>query len=232
MKSVLITRTVELATPLAHEMRALSFEPIIFPTIEITSLAFDTTINLNAFKFIIFISPAAIHNFSAHIKTLPAHLKIFTMGEDSAALIRALGWPTAIYPPIEFNREGLLHLPELNHLADMPILLVEGNPSNHLLATALRSRGANVTQCFVYERTLPQPTAYPDIDTIDIIVVTSEQSLKNLVELLGSAVKSKRLLLSSARLGNIAKNLGFSQKPLFAQNAGNRAILEALKTVA
>ncbi len=232
MTSVLITRPLESATILAGKIKSLHCTPIIFPTIEIHPVSFNTQLNFNLFHQIIFVSRAAIIHFAAYIKSLPSHIKIFTMGEDSAGLIKELGWQSAIYPPLHFSREGLLDLPEMQNVSQTPLLIIEGENSNNLLADALKIRGATVTQLFVYKRVLPQPQSRPNVAEIDIIMATSEESLKNLVALLGPEVKQKTLLLSSQRLVNIAKNMDFSQKPVLAKNAGDSALLEALKTVA
>ncbi|MDX2163904.1 MAG: uroporphyrinogen-III synthase [Gammaproteobacteria bacterium] len=230
MKTVLITRTA--SDNFINHIKILNFNPIIFPTIETKPINFNAKINLHEFKIIIFISPAAITHFSNQIKTLPADLKIFTMGEDSAGLVKSLGWNPPTYPLKNYSRNGLLDLPELQNVSDISVLIIEAQNSNNILAAELTSRGAHVTQLFAYEKVLPKPATYPNLENIDIIIATSETGLNNLVTLLGPDVKHKTLLLSSERLVSVAKKAGFTQKPLLAQNASENALLQALKTVA
>jgi uroporphyrinogen-III synthase len=228
IKTILITRPLDQAALLAHKIKSLGLKPVIFPAIEIKEIKFNSHIDFNKFNIIVFISPSAILNFYAQIKILPKHLTIFTMGEDSAKMIEELGWPQAIYPRSHFNRDSLLQLPELQDIAQKSILIITGKNRTPELETVLISRGANITPLVVYERQLPQPKNYPDLDEIDIVISTSQESLKNLVTLLGPTLKNKTLLVSSPKLVDLAKILGFSEKPILAQNAGDSAIIQAL----
>jgi uroporphyrinogen-III synthase len=230
IKTVLITRPKDQAEILANKLRHLGFTPLIFPAVEIKSVNFDSKINLATFNKIIFVSPSAILNFHSQIKTLPAQVKIFTMGEDSARLVEELGWPTPFYPIKSFNRESLLHMSELQNITKESLLIITGKNRSPELETVLNSRGADITTLEVYERTLPHPKNLPHLNEIDLIICTSQESLKNLVTLLGPTLKTKTLLVSSQKLVDLAKILGFEEKPLLAQNAGDSAIIQALPT--
>lgn len=228
IKTVLITRPYDQAVILAHKIQSLGLKPILFPAIEINAIKFDSSIDLNKFNMIIFISPAAILNFHAQIKVLPAHLTVFTIGEDSAKIIEERAWPKAIYPHPESSREYLLKLPELESIQDQAVLIIEGKDGHPELKTVLESRGARVSNLAVYERILPTPKVLPNLDEIELVISTSQESLKNLVILFGPAIKTKKLLVSSQKLIDLAKSLGFSEKPILAQNAGDSAIIQAL----
>jgi len=228
MLSVLITRPREQAESLAQKLLQLNIAPLVFPTIEIKSVNFKAEINLNKYNILIFVSPAAIIHFAAHIKKIPSQLKIFTMGEDSAKMIEELGWPKALYPHNHFSREHLLQLPELQQLSHQAVLIIEGKNGSPELHTHLESRGAKVSHLITYERTLPQPKKLPELDTIDITICTSQEGLKNLVTLLGPDIKTKPLLLSSQKLASLAKTLGFTGRIFLAENAGDNALIQAL----
>ena len=228
MKTILITRPLGQAKSLSEKLTQLNFKPIIFPAIEIQAINFDANINLNKFNIIIFISPAAITHFSDKIKILPKNLSVFTIGETSAKMIEQLHWPKAVYPKSHFSRENLLALPELQHVFGQSILIIDGKTANDDLKVMLESRGALVSRLAVYERALPQPKKLPRLDAIDIIISTSQGSLRNLVTLLGPTLKTKQLLVSSQKLVDLAATLGFTEKPLLAQNAGDDAIIQAL----
>ncbi|HEV2613980.1 MAG TPA: uroporphyrinogen-III synthase [Gammaproteobacteria bacterium] len=228
IKTVLITRPCDQAKLLAEKLKQLNLQPIMFPAIEIKPVNFNAQIDLNKFHSLIFVSPAAIINFHSHIRKIPSHLRIFTMGEDSAKVIEQLGWPKAIYPLSHFSRENLLKLPELQQLSHQAVLIIEGKNGNPELKTILESRGATVSSLIVYERTLPQPKKLPELDTIDIAICTSQEGLKNLVALLGSDIKTKPLLLSSQKLVALAKTLDFTGRIFLAENAGDNALIKAL----
>lgn len=228
MKTVLITRPLDQAKVLAEKLTQLNYTPIIFPAIEINPVNFDSTVDLNRFEDIIFVSPAAILNFHSLVKKLPKHLRIFTMGEDSAKIIGDLGWSKAIHPKMTFNRESLLKLPELAHISQKSVLIIEGKNGTPELKMTLELRGAKVSSLIVYERTLPHPKKLPELDTIDIVICTSQEGLKNLVTLFGPAIKHKPLLLSSQKLIALAKTLDFTGRIFLAENAGDSALIKAL----
>lgn len=231
LKNILITRPLEQAQILADKLKALNFNPVIFPAIEIKPIKFELP-NLDKINILIFVSPAAIQSFSQQIKHIPAPIQIFTMGEDSANTIKNLhlNWPQAIYPKNHFNRESLLNLPELQIITDKNILIITGKTSSPELADTLTSRGAHINQLVTYESLLPHPKNIPPLQSIDLIIATSQTGLRNLLALFGPELRTKPLLVSSPKLVKLAEELGFVHPPLLAKNAGDNALIQALPT--
>ena len=98
-------------------------------------------------------------------------------------------------------------------------------------------RGARVEYIEAYRRIRPQVDAGTLLErwragTIDVVLINSVESLQNLVEMLGSAGKSllmaTPLLVVSERLAAVAGRLGFEQPPLVADDATDKAVLDAL----
>jgi uroporphyrinogen-III synthase len=234
MHLIMLTRPHGQSDELANKLEAAGIKTVIFPTIAIidpptTDSLKKLPAHLSSVDIIIFISPAAVHKMKNYCDAMPKNCQLLTIGKDTARLVRNSGWGDAIYPEENFNRDALLALPLLQSIAHKSILICQGNETNTYLAEALRSRGANVSIAILYQRALPAYRQIPDLRQIDIIQCTSSESMKNLVTLLGKEVLHKKLLLSSERLSDLAKLLGFSQQPLLAKNASDEAILQTLQ---
>lgn len=254
MINFLITRPLSSAHSLrdkiAQRTQNKDINMILFPVIEIRKLNFspkldskllELRINISQIDMMIFVSPAAVEHSLRYIQTLfISHqiqientIKLFTIGKDTAEKIENSGfaWHKVIYPSEKFNSEALLALEELNaiNITNKNIIIFKGAGGNPVLTETLRTRGANVIEAVVYARHLPKPNKLPDLNNIDLILCTSSESMNNLISLLGEAVKEKRLLVSSERLILLAKTLGFKPTPLLAQNAGDEALIAALK---
>lgn len=167
------------------------------------------------------------------------HLKTFAVGKATAVALRQLGLTSALYPPKDYSTEGLLSMEELqpHAVTGRHIVIFRGEGGREVLAQALRDRGARVEYAEVYRRTCPDSDprvveAHWACGQLDIIVVTSVEALNNLVHmfrnqrerLLGTAV-----LITSRRLATHVCELGFSQPPVVAKNAGDACLLEALR---
>lgn len=240
MMNILITRPLSSAITLRDKIakQIKNINTIIFPAIDIieTKSEILSQIDLSQIDMMIFISPAAVEYSAPYISTISHtnpiknHMKLFSIGKDTAEKIEKLGldWNKAIYPSEKFNSESLLDLKELKEIKNKNIMIFKGAGGNPTLSETLKARGANVIEAIVYKRCLPKSDILPDLDHIDLILCTSSESMNNLISLLGNAVKEKRLLVSSERLVLLAKTLGFKYTPLLAQNAGDEALVAAL----
>jgi uroporphyrinogen-III synthase len=233
MLRIMLTRPRGQSDFLAAKLRESGCFPVIFPTIEIIDSPDkkklqQVTHNLAGYDIIIFISPAAFEHMLPWLQALPTKTQLMTIGKDTATLIQRSGFAQALYPKDNFNRDALLALPELQNVKNKTILLCQGDGGNPLIAETLRKRGATVYVAIAYQRRLPSPDQLPRLDAIDIIQVSSEESLRNLLQILGPEVLAKKLLLSSGKLCELAKSLGFTMQPLLAKNAGDEAILHTL----
>ncbi len=221
---ILVTRPKPEGEVLCELIRSQGNEAIYFPTIEIAPL--NSTQPIEKYDFIIFVSPRAV--FFALDKIAQPLPKIIAVGQGTAALL-----PGAICPK-EWSSEGLLALPELQEVQDKKILIVKGEGGRELLADTLTKRGATVREWAVYKRVLPNLKGEGLLKEhkIDIIVCTSTDGIKNLIDLLGPKDKvdllNVTLLVVSERLKNYAKDQGFKHV-MMANNATHESILAALK---
>ncbi|EKT61624.1 uroporphyrinogen-III synthase [Providencia sneebia] len=140
------------------------------------------------------------------------------------------------WPECGETSEALLSLPELQFLEGKQALLLRGNGGRELLASTLRSRGAQVEYCECYSR---HPVFYDKTEfnqqwmniNITDIVVTSGQILTQLNSLIAENTKewwfSRRLMVVSKRIADQARQYGW-QRVCVANSADNNALLEAL----
>jgi uroporphyrinogen-III synthase len=240
--SVLITRPIETALTLAKEIEKHSarFKPIIFPAIEIkdsidrqkTQSVFHQ-LSFNDYDLIIFISPTAVEKFAKLAKTyhynFPFNIPHFCVGKDTASVIEKKLFTQAIFPEEKYNSEALLKLNALQEVAGKKILICQGKGGNPLIQESLSQRGADITPLVLYERTAPKPAKLPDLNSIDLIICTSQESLRNLMSLFQEPLKNKLFLFSSEKLKAQGIQLGLKYPPILVKHAGNEAILEALK---
>ncbi|WKD49974.1 uroporphyrinogen-III synthase [Microbulbifer spongiae] len=187
----------------------------------------------------IFVSQNAVHHgvdwLEDYWPQLPQGPHYYAIGSATAKALQARGIPC------EQNRghmtsEDLLTLPSLQQVTGHRILIFCGIGGRSLIGNTLRARGARVTYCALYRRTLPPcaPDAlakYPA--TPDAISVHSGESLANLAHCIVQSARGQlrhaALVCPSARVAKQARALGFKH-PHSAQNASDKAMLAALRS--
>lgn len=137
-----------------------------------------------------------------------------------------------------FGSEDLLRLESLDsrHVAGRRLMIVRGNGGRELLKNELQRRGARIDYAEVYQRGMPNAGA----DTLrklwqdhrpDVIVITSVQSLDNLVALAGEenrlALLETPLAVMSPRIAEHAAGLGFLRPASIATAASDAALTAA-----
>jgi len=117
------------------------------------------------------------------------------------------------------------------------VLIVRGEGGRELLAETLRKRGAIVKYAEVYRRGLPEYTndqirVLMKDNTISVITITSAESLNNLVTLFAridrNYLRDIPLILGGNRILEAARQLGFKQALVVANNPSDDAMLQAL----
>ncbi len=240
---VMVTRPAHQADLLCRLIEAAGGRPFRLPLLEIRPPARPPgeLERLDAFDMAIFISPNAVARAAPYIQErggLPADLQLATVGRGSAAMLeRIFGRPPDISSPPPFNSEALLTNSGMQKLSGRNIIIVRGNGGRELLAETLRHRGAKVTYCEVYRRVCPEIepatlTRAREQGKIDIITVTSGESLRNLVRIAGPAdlpwLLSTPLVLINRRLEATARELGFRSPLLIAREASDNAMIDAI----
>jgi uroporphyrinogen-III synthase len=241
---ILITRPAHQAQVLSEAIRQAGGEPILFPTLTITDPPDITALqqiikNRDKIHIAIFTSVNAVDKAIPKIELAwpkwPTHLKIVAIGTATARALEKYQLHVD-HCPSQFNSEGILELQCLNQVNNKNIAIFQGLGGRDLLATTLRQRGANVTEAIAYQRKMPVVDIMdylPDwqADGIDVIISTSQESLQNLVTMVGPQEKdwlyNLPLIVISERMATFAQQIGFKQPPIVADNASDAALLAA-----
>jgi uroporphyrinogen-III synthase len=244
---IVITRPKHQANALAKDIKAVGGNIFLFPTLEIVPVQLTQTDkekiqHLSETDIIIFISPNAVEHGLNHIEALtelPKHILLATVGQSSAKILSArLGKQPDITPEENFSSEGLLETTAMQNVTNKRILIIRGNGGREHLKQTLQQRGALVEYINAYQRVKPETSTtdfeqYLQNNQIAAIVITSAESLKNLLELVPEKVITQLLqvplLLINQRLVDIAKEAGFNNKLFVATKASDDAIIESLK---
>jgi len=243
---VLVTRPAEQAAGLCCLAEAAGYEAVPLATIEIRGPddpeAMEALIEtLTSYNLAVFISVNAVIHGLDHILPRcdwPKHVKIATVGASSAAALREYGLAPDLVPAHRFNSEALLALEELQDMHGKRVVILRGNGGREHLHDTLVARGAVVDYVEVYRR------ACPEIDPhlmysllqpgmLDVVTVTSNETLQNLYTMAGvdgqPLLRALPLVVASERQAVLARELGFEHAAVVAENAGDAALVEALK---
>ena len=246
-KLIMVTRPAHQAGLLAQGIKEAGGQVLLFPALEISPIKLEKKAQeilqrINDYDILVFISPNAVEHGLNHIQSvtqLSKHVLLATVGQGSAiALKNKLGKYPDIVPQENFNSEGLLATRAMQAVENKRILIIRGNTGRDLLKQKLQQRGATVEYLNVYQRIKPDtPTAeleqHLQNNQIAAIVITSGESIKNLLELVPENIRNLLLqvplLLINQRLLDIAEQAGFNNKLIIATEASDDAIIETLK---
>lgn len=220
---VLNTRPKEQAQVLSTQIRAAGGIAIEFPTIEIQEQEpqdIDMLSMLIQAQHAIFVSANAVHSCCMQLKRhgieWPRQINVVALGEGTAMQLKKQHITVHNSPQFP-DSEHVLALPCFQHIQQQTILIVKGEGGRTLLEQSLQQKGAIVHPISLYRRICPNydPLVSNSLwqnDAVDIILLTSEQSLHHLLRLFDKAahewLKSKRFLVISARLAEIATTYG------------------------
>jgi uroporphyrinogen-III synthase len=184
----------------------------------------------------IFLSPNAVHYAAGmHPPEAWQTTMVAAVGASSAKTLSQIGRPVDLLPDQGFDSEGLLALAELAHPVGKRILIVRGEGGRALLGETLKLRGADVAYAEVYRRIRPERSAAPLLQRwrqdIQLVTVTSNEVLNNLVAMLGESgwpsLSRTPLIVVSERMYQEAERLGFS-RILRAEGADDRSLIKAI----
>jgi uroporphyrinogen-III synthase len=243
---VLVTRPAHQAQAFCTLLERDGATVIRFPVIAIgpspdPQAVAATATGLGRFDLVIFISANAVQRGLPLLcpkGDWPAATAIAAVGRGTAAELVAQGLRVDLVPATGHNSEALLALPALADMAGRRVLIVRGDGGREALATELRSRGAAVDYAEVYRRVLPQVDVSPLLRTwrkggVDLVTVTSGQTLRNLSRMLGvagqAALQSTALILASENVRQVALELGCRGPLEVAADATDAAMLAALR---
>ena len=183
MTKIAITRPSGKGEQLKAQLKQHQIAYLHTPVLSLTSITLDAQqlAPLDNADVIIFISQDAVQSLAEQYPTLPAHAKLFAVGEQTAQAIETHFSRKADFPEQQ-DSEGLLALKALQDLDAKQCVLVKGKGGRTLIATTCKSRGAILNQCVVYERAALEETADSWLDhwreqQITAIVLSSNAAI-------------------------------------------------------
>lgn len=219
---ILNTRPKEQAQDLSNTIQAIGGTVLELPTLEIqaTPTWLGTLPDLNTIHYAIFVSANAVAQCFIQLKianiSWPTTIKVIPIGQGSAAALKKFNVSVYETPEIP-DSEHLLAMQSLQQPQQQNILLFKGKGGRTLIAETLLERGASLFTFEVYQRVMPKinPQFVKSIwhdDLVDIILLTSEQSIHHLFALFEDDahewLRSKTCLVISERLAQVASTLG------------------------
>jgi uroporphyrinogen-III synthase len=243
--TVVVTRPAHQANVLCELINGEGGKTIRFPVLEITAPSQPLALNqvqakLSDANVVIFISPNAVEYGLKIIRDaggFPETVQVAAVGQGTAKTLSQSGRPADIFPTQQYNSEALLAMSELQSVSGQRIIICRGEGGRELLAETLRSRGANVDYVECYQRIQPDSDTKElrsalSAKTVDAVVVTSNQGLQNLHDMLDSAdlalLKNIQLFVVSDRGQRLAVELGFSTPAIIVDKASDQGILDSL----
>ena len=237
---VLVTRPEELADNLALLIERAGGSPVLYPVISIeepknTECRSKSLKELSSFDIAIFISPTAVQKTLEHIDCLPSTLKVAAVGSSTANSLSKNNILVSIKPD-GHDSESLLKHAELqpDKIAGKSIVIFRGEGGREMLGNALKSRGSHIHYAQMYRRMRKKnmpPLSIEQLNNLDILTVTSNEGLLNLVDLSENkqALLKLPLLVPSERCENLAKEMGFYEI-VRSEDARDSSCIEALSS--
>ncbi|TQF72701.1 uroporphyrinogen-III C-methyltransferase [Pseudoalteromonas luteoviolacea] len=208
-----ITRPQGKGDELATELAKQGISALCTPVLKLESVEASQAQLVEACdaEIIIFISQDAVLNFAAQLQKaaipLSTHAQLIAVGQQTADTIVEHFSRNAIVPTQQ-DSEGLVALSVLQEIAQVRVALVKGRGGRTHIAKTLKSRGALVTMCNVYERCSIHEYSSDWLDhwmreKIDGIVVTSNTAVDAIFNSKQSAhlrwLKARYFVVVSAR---------------------------------
>ncbi|MDD5577798.1 MAG: uroporphyrinogen-III synthase [Methylobacter sp.] len=225
---ILVTRPAHQADNLCRLIEEHGGIPIRFPTLNIVEPDGCFTIRqtlsaLDSFQCVCFMSANAVDfalkaNSGKIVRSKT--VRFAAIGQATAQALKRAGLLVDLLPEDGYNSEGLLAMPQLQHVKGQKILIIRGEGGRDELANTLRSRGAQVEYLDVYKRVIPDIDVAPVLNLLaenklDVITITSVEALQNLLTMLGKEkhklLFAVPLVVISERIRNMAADMGFER---------------------
>jgi len=227
---VLITRAKHQQTNILAACEAAGLETIVLPCLDILPVASTITDeDIVSAELIFFTSRNAVE-FANAIHPFPwNNANVYAIGRATERVLGNLGQPL-VHPPVEpYNSEAFLEW----YATQTPIrsaLIIKGMGGRDLIETHLEINGVSVVVKPVYKRVSPVVSDSERqrvfIETPpDIISITSDEVLRNLVHIAGSeyadVLHATPLVVNSERCADMAVRLGFDYSAKVATPPGD-----------
>lgn len=243
---VLITRPAHQADKLCSMIGEAGGRPVRLPAIAIvpppdTKPAHAALDNIEKYQLIIFVSSNAVQMAHSLMGThmLPDDATVAAIGQATAhALEIAYGRKPDLTPTRAFDSEALLKEKALQDMTDKHVLIVRGHGGREFLGDTLRERGATVDYAEVYRRAMPDIDVHSivgddPVNSLDLVTVTSAETMDNLMALFDNAGMGDRLrllpiIVVSNRVAERAEAYSFENDIVVMHEAGDDAMFKAI----
>lgn len=239
--SVLVTRPIKQAESLIKQLEqqgatvlhqpAIRIEPVINsaqnPIIE----------SINEYDWIVFISKNAVEYGLTLLSESQKNIQtasLAAIGKATCDALKQHGYSDISSPEQGFDSEALLNSEAFSkaQIKGKKLLIIRGGKGREHLKDSLETRQATVTYLDVYSRQTADLTLnLADFNSLDVITVSSQQGLENLLIMLGSntikRIQDKLLICPSKRCSQKASELGFNRVET-AANATDNAMLNCI----
>ena len=197
---VVITRPTRQAATFAQRLAALGGDPILCPAMLIappTDAAplRDALRRLDEFDFALFVSANAAEAVLAQDRAWPSQLTAIAVGPTTADALLSGGITAVLMPPSRYDSEGVLELPEMQHVEGKRLVLFRGEGADgatgrETMREGLEERGAFVLSVISYRRLRPTTGVAALLDAwqdgrVDAAVATSTEVLNNFLLMIG-----------------------------------------------
>lgn len=241
---VLVTRPIGQSDALCalvqqHGGTAWRFPVMAIQDIDDTTALDNILNNLAAMDMAIFVSVNAVEKGLQQLQrrqqSLSTKTTVACIGPSSAEALGQAGISVNIVPQQRFDSEALLALEAMQQVDKKNIIIFRGQGGRPTLGETLKKRGASVVYAECYARGMPDTDAGPVMealknDEIDIAMASSTEGLHNLIQMIGlDQLKAIPLVVPSQRVADEAHNAGFQHPAIVAANAGDRAVLDAMR---
>ena len=223
----MVTRPAGQAAHFATALTEAGAIPVLYPVLEISDIedtgpVLDVAIRLDTFDLAVFVSPNAIEKALALIlprRSWPAGLRVAALGKSSERELARNGICDVISPPLRFDSEALLELPELIDVRGKRVIIFRGDGGREVLGDTLKSRGASIEYVSCYRRTRPQLDPAPllklwEVGQLDAVTLTSSEGLRNFHDMIGRLgqawLKKTPAFVPHVRIAEQAQALGLS----------------------
>jgi uroporphyrinogen-III synthase len=142
---------------------------------------------------------------------------VVTIGKSSERELARHGIHDVISPPLRFDSEALLELPELIDVAGKRVIIFRGDGGRELLGDTLIARGARIDYLSCYRRGKPQTDPAPllklwEQGRLDAVTLTSSEGLRNFFDMVGRLgqawLRKTPAFVPHARIAEQARVLG------------------------
>jgi uroporphyrinogen-III synthase len=241
-KTILVTRPNGREANLCQLIETAGGRVIHYPAITIRKLPEQKIKKLHAlyaqleqFSMAIFISPTAVEQSHIYFPSFPENISIVSMGSKTTKALEKLNIPVTIESP-KHNTETLLETEAFasEKIKHHKILVFRGTGGRSLLGDSLLERGASMQYVETYSRELPtsKPLTPQQLSSLDVITISSNEGLTNLITLMGGAelLTDIPLIVPSIRANKLARQYDFS-RIIIAKDATDTSTLLALNEV-